>query len=193
MSKPYKELPTLVKLALKQGYPVRGGRNGGGWFVLAASCGYSDEVPITKTTARNFLRDRLQYKPPWIGVKADKKTSAVKALEAKLSTGNNWGSANSPDFLNSWEWRQLRMKALKLHGSRCQCCGATPSTGAVMNVDHIKPRRLYPMLALELDNLQVLCHECNHGKGNWDQTDWRPKPEEVEEVDPDVLRFLKSF
>ena len=46
-------------------------------------------------------------------------------------------------------------------------------TGAVMNVDHIKPRRIYPDLALSLENLQVLCHECNHGKGNWDMTDWR--------------------
>lgn len=42
-----------------------------------------------------------------------------------------------------------------------------------MNVDHIKPRKLFPELALDPDNLQVLCHECNHGKGNWDMTDFR--------------------
>ena len=24
-----------------------------------------------------------------------------------------------------------------------------------------------------LDNLQILCSDCNAGKGNWDQTDWR--------------------
>lgn len=80
---------------------------------------------------------------------------------------------SSRDFLSSFAWRQLRMQALKLYGARCQCCGASPATGAVMNVDHIKPRKLFPSLALELSNLQVLCHECNHGKGNWDQTDWR--------------------
>lgn len=79
----------------------------------------------------------------------------------------------SDDFLGTYEWRRLRMEALKKYGSRCQCCGATPKDGAVMNVDHIKPRRIYPELALSLDNLQVLCHECNHGKGNWDMTDWR--------------------
>lgn len=77
------------------------------------------------------------------------------------------------DFLQSYEWRRARMVALKAHGARCQCCGASPATGAVMNVDHIKPRKLFPSLALEQSNLQVLCHECNHGKGNWDQTDWR--------------------
>jgi 5-methylcytosine-specific restriction endonuclease McrA len=42
-----------------------------------------------------------------------------------------------------------------------------------INVDHIKPRKLFPHLALSLDNLQTLCSPCNHGKGNWDMTDWR--------------------
>ncbi len=76
-------------------------------------------------------------------------------------------------FLSSFQWRKLRMEALKKYGPKCMCCGATPATGAVMNVDHIKPRKLWPSLALEINNLQILCHECNHGKGNWDQTDWR--------------------
>jgi 5-methylcytosine-specific restriction endonuclease McrA len=42
-----------------------------------------------------------------------------------------------------------------------------------MNVDHVKPRKLFPALSLDKGNLQVLCEVCNHGKGNWDQTDWR--------------------
>lgn len=79
----------------------------------------------------------------------------------------------SNEFLSSYEWRKIRMEALKKHGRRCQCCGASPANGAVLNVDHIKPRLEYPHLALELSNLQVLCHDCNHGKGNWDKTDWR--------------------
>ena len=77
------------------------------------------------------------------------------------------------DFLKSYEWRKVRMQALVKHGNKCQCCGASPDTGAVMNVDHIKPRKTNPELALSLSNLQVLCDACNHGKGNWDQTDWR--------------------
>jgi len=80
----------------------------------------------------------------------------------------------SDKFLASFEWRQLRMRVLKARGARCECCGATPADGVtVINVDHIKPRRDYPGLALNESNLQVLCHVCNHGKGNWDQTDWR--------------------
>jgi hypothetical protein len=81
--------------------------------------------------------------------------------------------ATSKAFLDSFEWRQLRMVVLKKYGAKCQCCGATPATNAVINVDHIKPRRLFPELALDENNLQVLCGPCNHGKGNWDMTDWR--------------------
>ena len=79
----------------------------------------------------------------------------------------------SNDFLMSYEWRKIRLQALMTHGSICQCCGASPKNGAVMNVDHIKPRSKFPELALDLSNLQVLCAECNHGKGNWSQNDFR--------------------
>jgi 5-methylcytosine-specific restriction endonuclease McrA len=81
--------------------------------------------------------------------------------------------ANAPDFLQSYEWRVLRMVVLKKHGARCQCCGASAKDGVVINVDHIKPRRNFPELALSESNLQVLCSACNQGKSNWDQTDWR--------------------
>ena len=69
-------------------------------------------------------------------------------------------------FLTSYEWRKVRMRALIRDGARCACCGSTPQNGARMDVDHIKPRRRFPELALDIDNLQVLCDECNHGKGN---------------------------
>ena len=81
----------------------------------------------------------------------------------------------SKEFLSTFEWKKLRLQALFLHGSRCQCCGMTPALGAVLNVDHIKPRKTHPELALRLDNLQVLCGDCNHGKGNWSTEDFRPQ------------------
>lgn len=83
-------------------------------------------------------------------------------------------NVNSDAFLASYEWRRARMVVLKRDGARCACCGATPADGVRMNVDHIKPRKLFPQLALDPANLQVLCEICNHGKGNWDCTDWRP-------------------
>ena len=93
-----------------------------------------------------------------------KKKRAPKKRHAKIVTDK---------FLLSYEWRKLRYQALKKYGGKCQCCGRSPADGAVLNVDHIQPRKKRPDLALNIDNLQVLCGECNHGKGNWDETDWR--------------------
>lgn len=87
-----------------------------------------------------------------------------------------WQSKPNMDaFLDSYEWRRVRMKVLQRDGRKCACCGATPDDGVKMHVDHIKPRKTHPSLALDMNNLQVLCEVCNHGKGNWDSTDWRRK------------------
>lgn len=77
------------------------------------------------------------------------------------------------DFFESREWRELRYRVLLKHGRRCMCCGATPDQGVILHVDHVKPRSRYPELELSFDNLQVLCENCNLGKGAWDQTDFR--------------------
>ncbi|NKF49291.1 HNH endonuclease [Shewanella sp. WXL01] len=75
------------------------------------------------------------------------------------------------------KWPNLRRQAFELYGNACSCCGASPSTGAIMHVDHIKPRSKYPELALELSNLQILCEQCNLGKSNISEVDWRqPQP-----------------
>lgn len=97
-------------------------------------------------------------------------------------------SVTSKEFLQTYEWRTARMVALKKYGPVCQCCGASPATGAVMNVDHIKPRKLFPHLALDVDNLQILCGPCNMGKGNWDTTDWRPA-----EDPPELIRLVRDI
>lgn len=94
-------------------------------------------------------------------------------------------SRASQAFLASGEWRRLRMKVIKERGAKCECCGATPADGVtVINVDHVKPRKTHPELALAKSNLQVLCHVCNHGKGNWDDTDWRPESRESQTLSP---------
>lgn len=84
---------------------------------------------------------------------------------------NAWSETDS--FYRTDAWRKVRYEALVLHGGRCQCCGRSPSDEIVLHVDHIKPRSRYPKLALEPSNLQVLCDDCNLGKGARDETDWR--------------------
>jgi len=77
------------------------------------------------------------------------------------------------DFYQSDEWKRLRYAVFDRYGNRCMCCGKTPWHSVVMHVDHIKPRSKYPELALEIENLQVLCEDCNLGKSNLFETDWR--------------------
>ena len=91
-----------------------------------------------------------------------------------------------PAFYHSPEWLRVRYEALKRSRGHCECCGASPADGARMNVDHIKPRHKFPALALDIDNLQVLCARCNAGKGGWDQTDWRPPSAEMTERELDL-------
>ena len=79
-------------------------------------------------------------------------------------------------FYDSQAWHELRYKALKKSDGRCQLCGARQTAENPLQVDHIKPRSKHPELALTLSNLQVLCRDCNQGKSNTDETDWR-KPQ----------------
>lgn len=79
----------------------------------------------------------------------------------------------SKDFFKTKKWRQVRYLALRNSNGRCACCGASSGDGVVLHVDHIQPRWSRPDLSLKLDNLQVLCADCNLGKGAWDDTDWR--------------------
>jgi 5-methylcytosine-specific restriction endonuclease McrA len=99
-------------------------------------------------------------------LKADKKVLSPPTLRSSNDVA-------SVAFLESYEWRKLRMVVLKKRGARCECCGHTAKDGVKIHVDHIKPRKHHPELALEESNLQILCEVCNHGKGNWDDTDWR--------------------
>jgi len=152
--------------------PIKHGES----LLEAVSCILSDHgFQRGGRSARRFIEDHsdlIQSGQPQ-HLKPNQTVCAPKAPRHTQALLPSTPPVSSDAFLKSYEWRRLRMSALKLHGARCQCCGITPAHGAVMNVDHIKPRKLFPELALSLENLQVLCGECNHGKGNWDMTDWR--------------------
>lgn len=88
------------------------------------------------------------------------------------------------EFYASPEWRTLRFEVLREHDGRCELCGRSHRTdGVVMHVDHIKPRSKFPALELVKSNLQVLCADCNMGKGNRDDTDWRRDNDTERELD----------
>lgn len=112
-----------------------------------------------------------------VGVLAEKLNSidcqSVKPIERRHYHPVAGSRKSKNSFYHSPAWRKLRYKVLARYGRTCQCCGKSPKSSKAIHVDHIKPISKFPHLRLELSNLQVLCGECNKGKGSWDQTDWR--------------------
>lgn len=60
-------------------------------------------------------------------------------------------------------WRQ-RAIVLMRDGAACRLCGASPSSGARLHIDHIVPWNRGGETVIE--NLQVLCERCNIGKSD---------------------------
>lgn len=77
------------------------------------------------------------------------------------------------EFYSSKKWIELRYIALEQGNGRCSLCGATAADGVQIHVDHIKPRSKFPELQYDLNNTQILCGDCNFGKSNYDDRDWR--------------------
>ena len=57
-------------------------------------------------------------------------------------------------------WKALRFLAKRRDQFRCVQCGASGN----LEVDHVKPVRSHPELALDLSNLQTLCVSCHSRK-----------------------------
>jgi len=84
--------------------------------------------------------------------------------------------------LATWDYRLLdtdpvradvRYQVLAAANGRCALCGAHSSERRI-EVDHIIPRSRGG--TNDLSNLQALCDECDRGKSNTDQTDFRIVP-----------------
>lgn len=102
------------------------------------------------------------------------KKAGFQVTRSVSYTYNEADNSRLQAFYHTEEWRLMRYEALKRDGARCGCCGRTPREhGIVVNVDHIKPLRVFWDLRLELANLQVLCGDCNEGKGARHADDWR--------------------
>lgn len=117
----------------------------------------------TKVTTKQHINEIITSFAKTLPTSSKKKPIKTRQIERKV-------------FYESREWLDLRYRALKLYERRCMVCGLTPAEGAQIHVDHIKPRKDYPELELEITNLQILCRECNLGKSNHDTIDWRPQP-----------------
>lgn len=139
---------------------------------LANYCGiggkYSALELVITTCAKLGISVRGDIHPHqqmrWLYKRINSKQSETKKLKCRTAK----------DFYSSRAWKILRYQAFERYGNKCACCGAKPSDGLTMHVDHIKPKSKHPELALDIENLQILCEDCNVGKINQWETDWRP-------------------
>lgn len=139
-------------------------------------CAEFEDIPVTfrdgtqhvKRVCKRCRRGNYVHQ----GTPLSKKEKEAKRFEYVRAALAKKGAAPSSRFYLCLPWRELRYAVLKKRGAKCECCH---STQGPFHVDHIKPRSKYPELELELEesNLQVLCADCNMGKGAWDDTDWR--------------------
>lgn len=159
----------------------------------------SIRIPRPTKSYKQFVANKNKFKRWWyersgfikslhpeVGpvVVPEKRTDEiVKAERAKLNRETMkqilakkseyaWTREQKAEFFASQEWRRIRYEVLRRDGVVCAACG---STDGKMHVDHIKPLWTHPELALDAGNLQVLCEDCNVGKGCLDETDWRIK------------------
>ena len=131
----------------------------------------------TKTKKRKHLNPMPQdtgswdWKPQSQDIPAKKYSNSLKT-KRKVKVAKQ----SSKQFYESPEWRSLRYRVLEKHSGECMLCGRSKRKhGVVIHVDHIKPKSKYPELALEYNNLQLLCEDCNLGKSNKYETDYRPE------------------
>jgi 5-methylcytosine-specific restriction endonuclease McrA len=99
----------------------------------------------------------------------------------------SYGAGNKFDkFYKTHEWKKLRYVVLKKYKGECMLCHRSDLP---LHVDHIKPIRKHWSLRLDITNLQVLCQDCNYGKGSWDEADFRPP---IVVVRPRIIPIIEN-
>ena len=71
-----------------------------------------------------------------------------------------WGP-NSSKWVGG-TWKYWRRETLIRDDYTCQICGLRDTE--IMDVDHIKPKKSFPELVFELNNLVTLCPNCHRRK-----------------------------
>lgn len=118
---------------------------------------------LTKTEYKISRRQQKEIRKREFWEFVSKKNQERESIAASMS---------SEKFYRTTEWKKFRYQILKTRGNRCECCGRGPKEGAIIQVDHILSRWVHPERAFDVSNMQILCLECNEGKGVKDATRW---------------------
>ena len=144
--------------------------------VHCSVCNAPAGKPCVEKKGHGGYRPRKRVHPARSNAATGGKFNGWKRPRTKVKVEPNPAmQIDAKSFYASWEWKEARFVALKRHGRRCQCCGWSPSDSATgrLVVDHIKPIRTHPHLALDPENHQVLCEDCNMGTSYKHTDDFR--------------------
>lgn len=72
-----------------------------------------------------------------------------------------FGDLNRRNFYVSFVWKRLSLEVKRAAGWRCQECHQGPKDGYGLEAHHIKSLWEYPELALDPNNIEVLCPDCH--------------------------------
>ena len=148
-------------------------------LLIAKYVGYNGTIPdINNSISREFLNRFIDLDKKTLlsfGITLEKIISEFLMSRRSDIDEHTITICNLPavKFYKTPEWRNIRYKVLETAGNRCSACGRSPKEGVIIHVDHILPRSIFPEKALDLNNLQVLCEDCNIGKSNKYTRDWR--------------------
>ncbi|WP_197033391.1 HNH endonuclease [Bradyrhizobium sp. URHD0069] len=143
-------------------------------------------APSPKPAAPLSAKKLRKFK---LAAKKEKKAARQEFRRANLNAAASAPVMSRPsedairEFYASWEWKRLSYDAKLERSRKCECCGAKAPEVRI-HTDHVKPIRHYWHLRLVRSNLQILCEDCNMGKGSRDETDFR---QTVQEDDLGVL------
>lgn len=130
-------------------FPVSSG------FFLLVIAGWAFGIPLALMYAIDLLLAKpRKERAEQIGIRLTELAEARKiAIEEALR------------FYSSPEWIMIRKQVIEEEGRVCAECGKQIKNDIDITVDHKRPRSKYPDLALNRENLCVLCRTCNSKKG----------------------------
>jgi hypothetical protein len=111
-----------------------------------------------------FLYQTLKLSPKQISAKLSVPINTVYKIISKVKR-DSYGKTSETLIYKTSKYKEWRALVLARDNHKCLNCGFSGNKDNPLQVDHIKPRSLYPELALTVSNGRTLCLRC-HRKTN---------------------------
>ena len=94
----------------------------------------------------------------------------VKKVKTKNKVQLKHSVKSVENIYQSTRWADIKKVIYSLYDFKCMKCGTNQNE---MHVDHICPVSKYPAMKWSINNLQLLCKNCNMEKSNVNENDYR--------------------